>query len=264
MAANRVLGIDIGGSGIKGAVVDLACGRLVTSRIRFATPEPARPAAAVRTIKKVVAHFSWKGPIGVGFPGIIRRQIAHSAPNLHPAWAGRNLSQQFRAASGCPVFVLNDADAAAIGELNFGAGRRTKGTVILLTFGTGIGSALFSDGKLFPNLEFGHLRFKGGIAEHYCAALVREEHNLSWKAWGKRVNAYLRHVEVLVSPDLIIIGGGVSKKFEKFSGHLDLETRVVPAKLKNEAGIIGSALAAAQHLTRAQLKVRSFVAPRDD
>lgn len=264
MAAKRVLGIDIGGSGIKGAVVDVSRGRLITTRVRFATPSPARPAAVARAVKKVVDHFSWKGPVGVGFPGIIRQQIAHSAPNLHPSWIGRNLARHFRAASKCPVFAMNDADVAAIGELAFGAGRTARGTVLVLTFGTGIGSALFRDGELFPNLEFGHLHFKGDIAEHYCAASVREEHNLSWKAWGKRVNAYLRHVAFLISPDLIIIGGGVSKKFEKYSRYLDLDARVVPARLKNEAGIIGAATAAARHLPRTQLKVRSFVAPAED
>jgi polyphosphate glucokinase len=264
MSAKRVLGIDIGGSGIKGAVVDVSRGRLITSRIRFVTPSPARPAAVVRAIKKVVAHFSWRGPVGVGFPGIVRNQVAYSAHNLHPAWIGCDLAQRFRAASGCPVFAMNDADVAAVGELAFGAGRRGRGTVLVLTFGTGIGSALFRDGELIPNLELGHLQFKDGIAEDYCAASVREEKNLSWKAWGKRVNAYLHHLDRLVSPDLIIVGGGVSRKFDKFSPNLDLEVDVVPAKLRNEAGIIGAATAAGRLLPRGQLKVRSFVAPEED
>lgn len=257
----KVLGIDIGGTGIKGAVVDVSKGRLLTERFRVATPSPAQPAAVGRALGKVVNHFTWKGPIGIGFPGIVRRNIALSAANLGNSWIGRDLAALFSKATGSPVHVLNDADAAGFAELKFGAGRGTKGTVLLLTLGTGIGSALFHDGLLVPNLEFGHLHFKKSTAERYASASVREREKLSWKRWGRRLNELLGHYAFITSADLIIIGGGVSKRFDKYGPCIDLPVRVVPARLKNEAGIIGAALAARSQLPRTKLKVRSFVPP---
>jgi polyphosphate glucokinase len=260
----NVLGIDIGGSGIKGAVVNVSRGRMVTERFRVATPSPAQPASVGRALKKVVTHFGWKGPIGVGFPGIVRRNVALSAANLGEVWIGRDLAVDFSKATGSPVYVLNDADAAGYAELKFGAGRGSKGTVLLLTLGTGIGSALFFDGVLVPNLEFGHLHFGKSIAERFASASVREREKLSWKRWGKRLNELLGHYAFVTSADLIILGGGVSKKFDKFGPCIDLPVRVIPARLKNEAGIIGAAVAASSHLPKTKLKVRSFVPPETE
>jgi polyphosphate glucokinase len=259
----KILGIDIGGSGIKGAVVDVKTGRLLTPRLRVATPVPAGPAALARALAKLVRRFQWRGPIGVGFPGIIRSQVTYSAANLHPAWIGLNLGKHFGRATRCPVWALNDADAAGLAEVRFGAGRGKRGTVLLLTIGTGIGSALFHDGVLFPNLEFGHLKFKDTIAEKYAAASVRKNLDLTWEQWGRRLNEVLHHVHFLVSADLIILGGGVSSKMERFAACLDVPTRILPARLRNQAGVVGAALAAAEKLPRARLAVKSFVPPAE-
>ncbi len=239
----NILGIDIGGSGIKGAVVDLAKGELASERERLETPVPATPAAVARSVARIAKHFAWDGPIGVGFPGIIRTNVAHSAANLHPTWIGRDLAQLFGKATGCPVAAVNDADAAGLAEVAFGAGRGVNGTVLLLTLGTGIGSALFRDGALVPNTEFGHLEFRGGPAEDYAAASVRKARDMRWGHWSARVNRLLLHLDFLLSPDLFIIGGGVSAKFDKVAGALDKRLRVVPAALMNDAGIVGAALA---------------------
>jgi polyphosphate glucokinase len=260
----KALGIDIGGSGIKGAVVDVATGRLLTPRLRADTPEPARPASVARAVAHLAKRFAWKGPIGIGFPGIVRRHVAVIAANLHPTWSGVDLARLFGRATKCPVHVLNDADAAGLGEVAFGAGRRHDGTIIVLTFGTGIGSALIRDGVLIPNLEFGHLKFKHTIAEKYASAAVRKNEDLSWREWGQRVNELLHHVQLMISPELFILGGGVSAKFERFAPCLDVSVKVVPARLLNDAGIVGSALSAARMLPRAKLKVRSFAAPPAD
>lgn len=257
----NVLGVDIGGTGIKGAVVNVATGRLLTPRLRVETPRPARPAAVARAFATLVARFGWRGPVGVGFPGVVRQQVALTAANLHPAWVGLHLGRHFSHAAHCPVFALNDADAAGMAEMRFGAGRRRQGTVLMLTLGTGIGSALFRDGALVPNLEFGHLEFKGDIAEKYAAAVVRKNEDLTWEAWGRRVNDLLAHIHFLVSPDLIIVGGGVSTKFQKFRGELAVPARVVPARLQNSAGIVGAALAAGRGLPKPKLIVKSFVPP---
>lgn len=254
----NVLGIDIGGSGIKGAVVDVSKGRLVTDRFRVPTPSPAQPAAVSRALKKVVNHFGWKGPIGVGFPGVVRRNIALSATNLGESWIGRDLAAQFSKASGSPAYALNDADAAGIAEMNFGAGRRQHGTVLLLTLGTGIGSALFIDGVLVPNLEFGHLQFRKTIAERFASVSMREKEKLSWKRWGQRLNHLLEHYAFITSADLIILGGGVSKKFDKYAPCIELPVRVVPARLKNEAGIIGAAVAASNHLPKSKMRASAM------
>lgn len=240
----EVLGVDIGGSGVKGAPVDLDRGVQLTDRFRIETPQPPKPKAVAAVLAEVAAAFEWDGPIGVGFPGIMSRNIAHTAANLHPAWVGRDLSELFGAASGCPVGVINDADAAGLAEITYGAGKDRDGTVLLLTLGTGIGSALFINGQLYPNSEFGHLLFKGDIAEKYATANIRKAEGLSWTEWGARLNEFLLHVHRILFPELIILGGGASAKFDRFSDQIDCGTEVVPAQLMNNAGIIGAALAA--------------------
>ena len=240
-----VLGIDIGGSGIKGAPVDVAAGVLQTERLRLLTPQPATPQAVAQTVRELVDHFSWQGPIGCTFPAIVHNGTTLSAANVDKSWVGAPAQQILSDAVGQPLLLLNDADAAGLAEAAFGAARGVAGVVIMLTLGTGIGSALVVDGKLVPNTELGHLQFKGGIAEKYCSAKAREDQGLKWKEYALRLNEYLNHLELLFSPDLIIIGGGISRKHEKFLPELNLRTPVVPAALRNDSGIVGAALAAA-------------------
>ena len=242
----EVLGIDIGGTGVKGAVVDTATGNLVRDRFRLLTPQPATPKALCRTVSEVASHFDWSGPVGCGFPGIIRQGVVHSAAHVSRKWMGKNVKENFDKATGCSFRVLNDADVAGLAEARFGAGKDQGGVVLLLTLGTGIGSALFIDGTLVPNTEFGHVELKGRDAEYWAADSVREKRKLGWKKWARQVNCYLQAMEFYLSPDLIIIGGGVSRKHEKFIPKLELDTRVVPARLRNEAGIVGAAVAGAE------------------
>lgn len=242
------LGIDIGGSGIKGAPVDPATGALLTERQRIATPQPATPEAVAQAVGEVVRYFNWRGPLGCTFPAIIKQGVAYSAANVDPAWVNTNAQTLFQQATNCPVVVLNDADAAGMAEMQFGAGKGNLGVVMLLTFGTGIGSALFIRGILVPNTELGHLELQGEDAENRASARVREDKNLKWEEWARHVNDYLNHVERLFSPDLFIIGGGVSKKFDKFSPYLTTRAPIVAATLLNNAGIVGAALAAEQTL----------------
>ncbi|MFI7447955.1 polyphosphate--glucose phosphotransferase [Nonomuraea sp. NPDC049714] len=237
----EVLGIDIGGSGVKGAPVDVEAGEFAQERLRIPTPRPAEPGPVAEVVAEIVDHFTWTGPVGVTFPGVVLDGVVRTAVNLHPAWVGVNASELFGGAT-----VLNDADAAGMAEMTFGKGRGERGTVLMLTFGTGIGSALFVDGTLVPNTELGHLELHGKDAEHRASDRAREEHDLGWHEWAERVQQYLQHVEMLFSPSLIIIGGGVSKKADKFLPHLRLDTRVIPAELENQAGIIGVAHAAAR------------------
>lgn len=239
-----VMGIDIGGSGIKGAPVDVVKGELVAERYRIPTPQPSKPDAVAEVVGEIVRHFNWQGPIGCAFPAIVQHGVTRSAANVDEEWIGTDAVKLFMDATGCPVRVLNDADAAGVAAMAFGAGQNQNGVVIMLTIGTGIGSAIFLDGKLVPNTELGHLQIQGKDAEHRASDRIRKEENLSWKQWGKRLNEYLQHVEFLFSPDLFIIGGGVSKKHDKFFKYLDLQTPIVPAELRNEAGIIGAAMAA--------------------
>jgi polyphosphate glucokinase len=239
-----VLGIDIGGTGVKAAPVDVAAGRLSSERFKVATPRPALPDAVARVISDVVAHFSWTGPVGCTFPGVVVAGKVHSAPNLDPAWLGLDAAAFLGRAAGHELTVMNDADAAGVAEMRFGAGQGEKGTVLLLTLGTGIGSALFYDGVLVPNTEFGHIEVHGKDAELRASERAREEGDLSWGKWAGRVETYLEKIEQLLSPDLIIIGGGVSRKSDKFLPRLSLRARIVPAKLHNDAGIVGAAMAA--------------------
>jgi polyphosphate glucokinase len=241
-----ILGIDIGGSGIKGAPVDLDSGALLADRCRLDTPSPATPAAISKMVAQVADHFHWQGAIGCGMPAVVRRGYVMTAANIARSWIGQNAQTLFEKATGCAVTVMNDADAAGYAEIRFGAGRDVPGTVLLVTLGTGIGTALFSDGCLLPNTELGHIEINGKEAEKWAAASVREAKRLSWKNWARRLETYLTSLQSYVWPDLIIIGGGVSKKHDKFLPLLRLNTQVVPAQLRNEAGIIGAALAASR------------------
>lgn len=239
------LGVDIGGSGVKGAIVNLDAGTLHTERIRIDTPKPATPAAVAGTVAEIVTQFSWDGPVGITVPAVVKAGVTYSAANIDPSWIGTNAEALFASYLGDrKVTVLNDADAAGIAELQFGAGRGEKGLVILLTFGTGIGSAILYDGVLVPNSELGHLEVNGKEAEHRAAASVRERKKLSWTDWAAEVSTVLNTYQALFSPDLFIVGGGVSRKSEKWLPLLSVNTRIVPAQLRNTAGIVGGALAA--------------------
>jgi polyphosphate glucokinase len=240
----QILGIDVGGSGIKGAPVDSETGQLLAERVRIPTPEAARPNDVAQVVAQVVSSFNWKGPVGCGFPAVVRNGVVYTAANIHKKWLGVNAQELFSTAIGCPVVVLNDADAAGMAEMAFGEGREQRGAVMIITIGTGIGSALFSDGKLYPNTELGHIQMDGKDAEWRISDATRKREQLSWKAWARRFDVYLNYMEELFWPDLFILGGGTSKLAEKYIPYLTVKARVVPAKLLNEAGIVGAALAA--------------------
>jgi polyphosphate glucokinase len=246
--AGQVFGIDIGGSGIKGAIVDTSTGELVTPRKRIVTPHPATPDAVAAVVAKLLADTQWQGLVGATFPAVIKHGVAMSAANVDKSWIGTDVDACFTRAAGGEndVIVLNDADAAGIAEARFGAAKGVRGVVILLTFGTGIGSALLIDGTLVPNTELGHLELHGHDAEKRAAASVRDEEKLSYKRWARRVNEYLSHVERLFTPDLFVVGGGVSKDSAKWVPLLELNTPVKPAELLNDAGTVGAAVAAAE------------------
>ncbi len=245
MKHKEVLGIDVGGSGIKGAPVDLKSGELTKERYRIPTPLPATPDAVVDVIAELVEHFKWKGPIGVGFPAVVQQGVVMTAANIDHSWIGVNVEKMINIKTKDSVRVVNDADAAGLAEMKFGGGKKNKGLVLLLTVGTGIGTVLFSKKKLTPNSELGHIIMPNGIeAEKYCSDGIRKQEELSWTEWGARFNEYLSYMEQLFWPDLIIIGGGVSKKMEKYGDQININTPVKPAKLLNEAGLIGAALSA--------------------
>ncbi|WP_199431746.1 polyphosphate--glucose phosphotransferase [Qaidamihabitans albus] len=249
MTATRGFGIDIGGSGIKGALVDLEDGRLVGERVRIDTPRPATPDAIVEVVADIVAQFDWEGPVGITLPAVVKKGVAHTAANIDPSWIGTDADGLFAKRLGRhidDVAMLNDADAAGMAEMRFGDPAARQGVVALLTFGTGIGSALFQDGKLVPNTEFGHLEVDGHDAETKAAASVKDNEGLSYPEWAVRVDRYLTVLENLIWPDLFIVGGGVSKKSEKWVPLLEIRTRVVVASLQNNAGIVGAAAAAAE------------------
>jgi polyphosphate glucokinase len=235
-------GIDIGGSGMKAAPVDLATGELTAERFKILTPHPAVPAAMADVVEKLVRHFDWAGPVGVTFPAVVRNGVTLSAANVDKSWIGTDADALFTKAIGSDVYVVNDADAAGLAEIRYGAGRDRKGVVLVLTFGTGIGSGLFIDGVLVPNTELGHLEVDGHDAEYRAAAIAHDREKLSWKEWAKRVERYLKSVVRLLSPELIIVGGGVSRKSDKWLPYIDVDTELVPAALTNEAGIVGAAL----------------------
>ncbi len=249
----NLLGIDIGGTGIKGALVNVETGELATERFRIPTPQPSLPNSVADVVGQIADHFNYKGPAGITFPAIVKQGIIYSAANVDESWIGTNANQIFASHVGGPVETVNDADAAGIAEMRFGAGRDRNGVVILLTLGTGIGSAIFLNGQLLPNTEFGHLKIRGKDAEKRASERVREEKNLSWKRWSKHLSEFLVELEKLFSPDLFIIGGGVSKKAPKFLSYLTTKTEVliVPAQMQNSAGIIGAAYLA-KHLVEPQ------------
>ena len=238
----QALGVDIGGSGVKGAIVDLDRGELASERVRYDTPVESKPAAVAQLVANIVRDLNWKGPLGCTYPGVIHHGVVKTAANLDKGWINVDGVRLLERVTGRPVRLLNDADAAGIAEMELGAGRGEMGVVIMLTFGTGIGSAIFLDGKLIPNTEFGHLQIRGKDAEHRAAARIRKEESLTWEEWAGRVNEFLGQMEFFFSPDLFIIGGGVSKKYDKFLHLLRTRARTAPAQLLNEAGIIGAAM----------------------
>ena len=244
----KILGIDIGGTGIKGAPVNTDTGELLAERFRIPTPHPALPNSVADVVQKIAAHFQYQGPAGISFPAIVKKGIIHSASNVDPSWIQVDAAKLFTSHLKGQATVVNDADAAGVAEMRFGSGKNRNGTVILLTFGTGIGSAVFHDGDLLPNTEFGHLQIRGKDAERRCSERVREEKDMSFKKWAKIVSEYLETLEKLFSPELFIIGGGVSKKADKFLPYLTAKTDVLiqPAKMQNDAGIIGAACLARQ------------------
>jgi polyphosphate glucokinase len=241
----EVLGIDIGGSGIKGALVDVTTGQLTTDRLRVPTPQPATPQAVLEVIYDITRQLNWQGLIGCGYPGVVKDGVTHTASNMDNAWIGYPLKHTLESMSDCRVQAVNDADAAGIAEMYFGAGRGQGGLVMMITLGTGIGTAAFINGTLIPNLELGHIEIRGEDAELRAAEAAREREDLGWKKWAKRVDYYLHRLSLLLWPDLFIIGGGVSKDWEKFAPHFEKVTvPIVPAQLRNNAGIIGAAMAA--------------------
>ena len=243
--SDRAIGIDIGGTGIKGAPVDLAAGTFAADRIRLITPSPATPDSVAGVVKNLLAQIDAPGPIGLTLPAVVQSGIVRTASNIDKGWIGADAVELFERATGRPLAVVNDADAAGIAEMRFGAGRDRAGVVVVVTLGTGIGSAVFVDGVLVPNTELGHLPLHhGGVAEEWAAESVREREQLSYKKWALRLRTYFELVEAVLWPELIIVGGGVSKKSEKFLPYIQLRTELVAAQLHNDAGIVGAALAA--------------------
>jgi polyphosphate glucokinase len=241
----EILGIDIGGSGIKGAIVNTKIGEYVTERHRIETPQPATPEVIAENLTRIVKHFNYTGKVGCGFPAVIQNGVIKTASNIDKSCIGVNANKFFSKYTGCKVKVYNDADVAGFAELKFGKVKDFKGLALFLTIGTGIGSALFYQGTLIPNTEFGHIYMNNKLkAEHFTSDAIRKAEDLNWKSWGKRFNQYLEYLETLFYPELIILGGGASKKFDKFSEQLTVKTPVEPAQLLNHAGIIGAALLA--------------------
>jgi polyphosphate glucokinase len=253
MKYRHILGIDFGGSGIKGSPVDTKTGNLQNERFRIPTPSPSTPKKVADVIDKIAKHFNWKGPVGLAFPAVVLNGVVKTASNIDQSWVGTNVSDLIMKKTGLPTYAINDADAAGMAEMKFGAGKGKKGSVVLITVGTGIGTVFFTRGKLVPNTELGHVYLNSGMeAEDFTSDAVRKREGLSWELWAKRFDVYLHEIEKLFWPELIIIGGGVSKKKDLFIDHITLDTKVVMAKSKNEAGIIGAALAtkANKHLFR--------------
>ncbi len=242
MKLKKILGIDIGGSGVKGAIVHTKKGKLISERHRIPTPQPATPEAVADVIHDIVKHFKWKGPVGVGFPGVIQQGFARTAANVDDSWINVNLNKLFSKKTGCVVHVVNDADAAGMAEMKFGSGKGFNGVALLITVGTGLGTVMFANGRLLPNMEMGHILLHGDDAEKYASDAARKAEKLSWEEWAARFSEYLNRMEDLLWPDIIIIGGGASKKDQRFLPFLKTRAKVVPASLLNEAGIIGAAL----------------------
>ncbi|MEL6122132.1 MAG: ROK family protein [Bacteroidota bacterium] len=241
----EILGIDVGGTGIKAAMVDTINGEFTKEKIKRGTPQPSTPENVAIVLNELIDEFGARGTkIGCGFPSIIKHGVCYSAANIDKSWLGVNLVEYFQEVTGCEGYFVNDADAAGYAEMTYGRGVGRMGTVILITLGTGIGSGLFLDGKLVPNSEFGHLLYKDSIFEHYASNGARKRLDLNFEEWGAELNTYLNHLNTLLSPELIIIGGGVSKKFEKYQDYLNVDTEIIPAEMMNDAGIIGAAVMA--------------------
>ena len=249
--SSTYLGVDVGGSGIKSALVDLDEGSLVTERLRVDTPQPATPEACTGALKTQMAEYDYDGPLGVGFPAVIRDGIVETANNIDTDWIGLEVGEVFGSATGLATTVINDADAAALAEAEFGAAAGVRGMVLTITFGTGIGSGLLIDGELVPNLELGQIELEGYVpAESHFSAKARRRENLDWDEWGERANRYLRHVDSVFNPDLMVIGGGLAKHWDKYSHTFDDRLPLVPAEMGNNAGIVGAALAARRSRSR--------------
>jgi polyphosphate glucokinase len=247
METNSLLGIDVGASGIKGALVDLETGEFIGKRHRVDMPNPSTPTNAAAAIAEITKYFSYAGVIGLGFPSVVKNGLALTAANLDKAWIGCHIEDIVSEATGCKTIALNDADAAGMAEMRFGQGKGKMGTVVFITIGTGLGSAVFTDGHLLRNTEFGHLLLKNGmVGEKYAADSIRKKENLTWKKWGKRFNEYLEMIEFYLQPSLILLGGGSSKYFDEFKEKITIATPVQPAQLLNSAGIIGAAVYAAE------------------
>lgn len=246
----RGFGVDVGGSGVKGGIVDLDTGQLIGDRFKLLTPQPATPTAVAQTIAAVVNNFGWTGPLGVTYPGVVTDGIVQTAANVDKSWIGTNASEVIGAAlNGQQVTVLNDADAAGLAEVRYGAGKDRPGVVVLLTFGTGIGSALVHNGTLIPNTEFGHLEVDGKEAEKRAASSIKEKNDWSYAKWAKQVSRVLVAIEHTLWPDLFIAGGGISRKADQWLPLLENRTPVIAAALLNTAGIVGAAMASTEDVT---------------
>lgn len=249
MSKHTILGIDVGATGIKGGLVDVRRGVMLTERYRFDTPSPATPAAMATTVQQLVDHFQYSGPVGVGFPAIVRNGVAESAANIDKSWIGTDITKVFGKQTGLKFHAVNDADAAGIASMAFGTGKpfRKKGTTLMVTIGTGLGGGLFLDGVLMPNLEVGQIYLKGQkvVAEKFISNKVRKDTDMSWPEFGKKLNKFLRHVDHIFNPDLIVLGGGASKSFAEYKDAIKVKAMVRPAMLRNTAGTIGAAVYAA-------------------
>ncbi len=237
----HILGIDIGGTGIKAGLVDIQRGTLIGEVIKVKTPSPSTPQNVFKAVQQVIAIFDYKGPVGCGFPAIVHNAVIQNAANIDKKWIGINAEKLFNKIRGCQFHVANDADMAGMAEMHFGLGKNIKGTVILITIGTGLGSALFRDGILIPNTEFGHLNYKSADFEFYASNTARERNRMSWASWGAQFNHFMEHLEFIFSPDLILLGGGLSKRWDDFKKMIKVKSKVIPASLQNHAGIIGAA-----------------------
>lgn len=240
----EVLGIDIGGTGIKAALVDIETGELVSERFRVPTPQPATPEAVINTVADVIKHFSWEGFVGCGFPAAIKNETVMTASNIDKSWIGLNAGKKIGKKIGCKTHLINDVDAAGVAEMHYGAGKGAKGTTIIVAVGTGIGTALFTDEHILVNSELGHIELNGIAAEKYVSKAVRKKTDMSWEEYGKRLNKYFNKLEFYFWPNLFIMGGGASKNFHKYSNQFDFKTKMVTAEMQNNAGIIGAAYSA--------------------
>ncbi len=239
----QVLGIDIGGSGIKGAPVDVKMGVMLTERYRIKTPKSGKPKPMAKIVAEIAQHYNWQGPIGCGFPAAVQQGIVRTASNVHDNWIGTHAANLISKTTGCPTKVINDADAAGLAEMKFGAGKGKQGVVLLITLGTGIGTAIFTEGQLLPNTELGHIEIECIEAEKMASVAIFENEGLSWEDWADRLDTYLHKMVGLLWPDLIIVGGGISKRHKNFLPLLTVDVEIIPAEMRNNAGIIGAALA---------------------